>query len=191
MTNNLYFMIDDIDKIKGPRPNLLGITRHCMHIESIFSNYKVKYVPSYYADKVSYKWFYPVVIYQFFMTSFAQGNSGHPIHAHLPKFVKKGIDNKQGKLLFIIVEGMQLEAVTYIESFILRNRVISPDQENFIFITPHILNHPHFYTTDVNPQATIYDEEHDIGLSENRDYKKGISFYDNTSTLTKRKFYFF
>ena len=145
-------------------------------------------MPSYYADKVSYKWFYPVVIYQFFMTSFAQGNSGHPIHTHLPKFVKKGIDNKQGKLLFIIVEGMQLEAVTYIESFILRNRVISPDQENFIFITPHILNHPHFYTTDVNPQATIYDEEHDIGLSENREYKKGLSFYDNTSTLTKRKF---
>ena len=188
MTNNLHFMIDDIDKIKGPRPNLLGVSHHCLFIESIFSNYKVKYVPSYYADKVSYKWFYPVVIYQFFMTSFTQGNSGHPIQAHLPKFVKKGIDNKQGKLLFIIVEGMQLEAVTYIESFILRNRVMSPDQENFIFITPHILNHPHFYTTDVNPQATIYDEEHDIGLSENRDYKKGISFYDNTSTLTKRKF---
>ena len=55
MTNNLHFMIDDIDKIKGPRPNLLGVSNHCLFIESIFSNYKVKYVPSYYADKVSYK----------------------------------------------------------------------------------------------------------------------------------------
>ena len=184
----IHFMIDDIDKIKGPRPNLLGINRHCMHIESIFSNYKVKYVPSYYADKVPYKWFYPVVIYQFFMTSFTQGGSGHPIHAHLPKAVKAGVDKGQGKLLFIVVEAMQLEAVTYIESFILRHKVMSADQENFIFITPHILNHPHFYTTDLNPQATIYNEEHDIVLSENREYKKGISFYDNTSTLTKRKF---
>ena len=34
----------------------------------------------------------------------------------------------------------------------------------------------------------VVDEEHDISLSENREYKKGISFYDNTSTLTKRKF---
>ena len=150
---SINLMIDDIDVEKGCIANLLGDERHCIKLKPIFNGYKLNYIPSYFADYTE-EWYYPIVLSHLFIFSEC-GNP--PLKSLIPRSVKEGIKNKRGKFLFIMVEAMTIEMIEYIEMIILHRGVLTREQESdFIFVTPHIIDHPNFYTADLNVDTLLY-----------------------------------
>jgi len=174
---SINLMIDDIDVEKGCIPNLFGDERHLIKLKSIFNGYKLNYIPSFFADYTE-EWYYPIVVNHLFIFNESQVP---PLKSLIPRSVKKGIKNKRGKFLFIIVEAMTIEMIEYIEMIVLHRGVLTREQESdFIFITPHILDHPNFYTTDLHSWDLLYKDREvaDQNIS-NEDTRKFCCFLRN------------
>jgi hypothetical protein len=174
---SINLMIDKIDVEKGCIPNLLGDIRHCIKLEPIFKGYDINYIPSYFAEYTE-EWYYPVVVSHLFIFNMC---NKMPIKNLIPKSVRRGINHKKGKILFVMVEAMTLEMIEYVETILLHRRVLTKDQESdFIFITPHIIDHPNFYTTDLNVDTMLYK---DVDINEqsitNENNRKFCCFMSN------------
>ena len=174
---SINLMIDDIDVEKGCIPNLFGDERHLIKFNSIFNGYKLNYIPSFFANHTE-EWYYPIVINHLFIFNESQVP---PLKSLIPRSVKKGIKNKRGKFLFIMVEAMTIEMIEYIEMLVMHRGVLTREQESdFIFITPHILDHPNFYTTDLHSWDLLYKDKEvaDQNIS-NEDTRKFCCFLSN------------
>ena len=174
---SINLMIDDIDVEKGCIPNLFGDERHLIKFNSIFNGYKLNYIPSFFANHTE-EWYYPIVINHLFIFNESQVP---PLKSLIPRSVKKGIKNKRGKFLFIMVEAMTIEMIEYIDMLVMHRGVLTREQESdFIFITPHILDHPNFYTTDLHSWDLLYKDKEvaDQNIS-NEDTRKFCCFLSN------------
>jgi hypothetical protein len=173
----INLLIDKIDREEGCIPNLLGDSRHLMKLSSIFTGYKLNCIPSYFANDTE-EWYYPIVVSHLFI--FNECGSP-PLKTLVARPVRRGIENKKGKFLFIIVEAMTLEMIEYIEMIVMHRGVLTREQESsFIFITPHIIDHPNFYTTDLNIDTMLYKDSEiiDENIAE-QDTRKFCCFLSN------------
>ena len=150
---SINLLIDKIDIEKGCIPNLLGDERHLGKLKPIFNGYKLNCIPSYFADNTE-EWYYPIVLSHLFIFNESQIP---PFRSLVPKPVRRAIEAGRGKFLFIMVEAMTIEMIEYIEMIVLHRGILTREQESaFIFITPHIIDHPNFYTADLNVDTVLY-----------------------------------
>ena len=127
MTINL--LIDNIDPIDGPKPNLYGIrtipTGLSGQIKSSFLN----------ADEKG--WFYPVCVSSIY---YASAFFNPPYLRELPPKVFKGLKENRGWILFSIFEPMSESMIEHIIVAIDSSKIL----KRVIILCLHNVNHPNF-----------------------------------------------
>lgn len=125
----LTFIFDNIDPVKGPLPNILFETLASNHsyedfLKKIFSDFDVKFKPSYYVDD-EFKWLYPI-----FINNLVYMNSILHIERILPPKVVEGVKQKKGKIIVFI-----LEPVT--DNYHLMETLFYQETPDYIYCTRH------------------------------------------------------
>ena len=138
--NKLTFLVDNIDPITGPKPNLLGFTDEKYTLKSIFTNCKIEYRSSWSAPDID-KWFYPIMLMDgITLNNFLlQKQKDIFIKNHISERVQLGLKNKKGKILIVLYEPVsQLTSHILSENF--------GDNLNFVFVTLHNSDKSNFLT---------------------------------------------
>jgi len=178
MSNDIVFLFDKIDPDKGLIPNLSeeplpssGQNTYERFLKKTFSNYKVKFKPSYFCEEES-GWLYPVFINNLWFL-----NSVTQIENKLPKKVQQQIWLKKGKVIVFIYEPFFQD----MEEFKKFESIASIQTPEFIYCVMHESSIPNiiFYDSCIlernNGHIWGVDDTHKQYL-QNKEHKKFSCF---------------
>jgi len=188
MKNNIVFLFDKIDPDKGLISNLSeellpssGQNTFERFLKKTFSNYNVKFKPSYFCEEEP-GWLYPVFINNlWFLNSITQ------IESKLPKKVQEQLWLKKGKIIVFIYEPF-FQNIKEFKNF---ENLVSSQTPHFIYCVMHKSFVPNiiFYDPCIleryNRNARGIDENHKQYL-QNKENKKFSCFLYHYNECSSR-----